>query len=473
MVTEKASKKNLDNARATKETLDLLHDIEGVVKINAVAMTHEDRHSTGLLGLDLMMGSGVAPGMYVFVGPEQSAKTTAAITIMGASGADTDIKVKALFDAEGSTGNSADYVSNIFETQGFKIPAEEVFGVRDATGKGWRIPPTVYYQDISEGETIFNWIYALAKRLPDKRFSKNRWWYVYENSTENKKKWADVADKTQGQGQEGLWVPAKNGALQAMILLDSLPAILADALDDDEASNALAVDARMFSKHLKRIKGSFRRKRIALIAINQLRTNPGARFSDPRYEPGGNAVAFFSDVRFWLTPRALSGVPFNPKGDKGEEVEPSVNGGEDRYRYIHCGLKKNKLSSHVKETWMRLWVADSNGEGRGYDPVWDTFYYLYSTGQLEGKKSSIKLNVAKVGEALKAITWLEFKTLILGNKDQWEPIYKKIGYKTINLRAGCFNQMKKGKGTDLYFAKIGAGKTKLVIDSNDDDVDAE
>jgi RecA/RadA recombinase len=430
----------------------MLADLEKRLGFNSIGFTSENRAHTGLLCLDLMMGGGVAPGMYVFFGPEQSAKTTAAITIMGATSADPEIKLKVLWDAEGSSGNSLDYIANIFETQGYKTSVDELFGVKNSKGS-WITPPKVYYRDESNGDDFYNWVYGLGKRIPDKRFADEAWWYIYEDTKENKARLGSNVSKRQSSGKEGLWVPAVDGSLQAIIILDSLPSLVPAAMDEDEGSNAMAVQARMNSKHLPRIKGFMRSKRIAFIAINQLRLNPGARFSNPEYSPGGEAIKFFSDVRFRFFPRSLSGVPFNPKGEGQIEREPSISGeGEDTYRYLHVGMQKNKLSSHVKEMWMRLWVADENGEGRGYDPVWDCFWYGVVTGQIAGKREAIQLNVKGLAAGAKTLKWAEFKMLVLGSKKDRAPIFEKLGMKNVNLRAGFRNQIESGSGLDMYFA---------------------
>lgn len=453
------------------EVLSVLKEVDSLVKINSITFGDEARMHTGLLCLDLMTGGGIAPGFYTFVGPEQSAKTTAAITISGASTKADGLRIRCLWDAENSSGNSLDYIANIFDTLGYKTSVEKLFGVKG--DKGYIVKPIIDYKDENSADAFFNWLFGVLKRLPDKRYDAGRWWYVYESNQVNKDKFKEFVDKRQSSGQSGLWIPAKDGCLQALVVLDSFPSLVPAAMEEDEGSNAMAVQARMFAKHIPRVKGSFRSKRVALIGINQLRLNPGARFGNPEYEPGGEALKFFSDVRFRFFPRALSGVPFNPKGEGRFEKEPSFDGtGEDTYRYINVSLIKNKLSPHVKEMWLRLWVSDKDGEGRGFDPVWDTFFFGFSTGQITGRKHSMRLNLSGLGEAKAVLTWKEFKTLILGDSESWAPIYKKIGYKVINLRAGFLRQIKGGKALDAYFAQLG-NKIKAKDAKADDDDDAD
>lgn len=616
------AKKRLDAPEldvSDKEVLDMYSELESLVKVNSVSLTREDRLSTGLLGLDLILGGGISPAMTTFSGPEQSAKTTAAITIMGANAANKNIKHKVLWDAENSTGSSTDYVANIFETMGCKVDVQDLFGVRK--DGAWVVPPLVYYRDDYEGDKFFNWLHALQKRLPDKRFDSGRWWYVYERTKENISKFAGKGDKGMGSKNPGIWIPAQDGSLQALIILDSYPSLVPSAMDEEEGSNAMAVQARMFSKHLPRVKGAFRAKRIALLGINQLRLNPGVRYgcfrgqtpvlladgttktikeivdgrlqvnvlsvdsstgvvspkpvvdwfnngatsewlsvgifnnstgetntivltpdhkvldangnfvaaktlavgslvksslqrgdgtdfigvasfatvvsitnvmynedrydievegnstycvngmfvhNSPEYEPGGQTLAFMSDVRVRLYPR-VSGIPYNPKFEGGFETEPSVTGeGTDVYRYVLGKAIKNKLSVPNRSTWLRVWVADSEGNARGYDPVWDSLYYLNQTGQISGVRKKLMLNLKGMGEAKRHITYEEFKILILGNRDQWEPIYNRIGYKTLALRKGLLNQMKKGTAEELYIANRNA-KAKKEDDEDDDE----
>ena len=79
-------------ARRAKETedapynvLDILQELEKVVKVQGITIGTENRMSTGLLCVDLILGGGITAGMYTFAGPEQSAKTTLAITTLAAS----------------------------------------------------------------------------------------------------------------------------------------------------------------------------------------------------------------------------------------------------------------------------------------------------------------------------------------------------------------------------------------------------
>lgn len=456
--------------------LSIVSDLEKVVKIQSVTLGQENRLSTGLLCADLLYGrGGIAPGMHTMAGPEQSAKTTFAIWVLAHS-IRQSVGLRVLWDAENSSGSSVDYVENIFNAAGTKATSAEIFGVKK-DGK-YITPPMIYYRDEGEMETFFDWFSALLRRLPDKRFEDGQWWLIYEGSKENKAKYKDVMDRTMSSKNDAVYIKSPDGgALQAIILEDSWPSLLPKSMDTDDPKAGMALQAREFSKHLPRIKGRLRAKRVALIGINQLREKPGVMYGDPLYEPGGQALRFNSDTRIWMNPRALSGVPYHPKGKGQLEMEEGIEGGEDVYRYVHVKARKNKLSVPGQEMWFRIWVRDEHGVARGFCPVWDTFYAMVLTGQVTGKRSAMRLNVSGLGEAKKTINWLQFKHLILGTREDQAKIYKYIGYdRPINLRAGLFNMSKKGKLEDLFLeqhrANLKKGKEAADdVDDEDDDAD--
>jgi hypothetical protein len=327
---------------------------------------------------------------------------------------------------------------------------KEIFGEKD-NKNNWIHKPKIRYRDEAIAEKFFDFLSQLERKLPDKRYIGDSWYYIYENTKLNKSIVGDRFDKKYLQKHGKLRVPAENGSLQAIVVLDSYPAMLPERMDVDDPSNAMAVQARMFSEQLKRVKGRMKGKRIAVLGVNQLRLNPGARFGNPEYEPGGEALKLFSDVRMRLASRAISAV--QGAVGKGVEKEPSVNmEGEDTYRYIHGRAIKNKLSVPDLESFFRLWITDANGEAQGFDPVFDTWNYLKATGQLIGKRSAMKIALQNGNKSRKSLNWLEFKTLILGDKKQMMAVFKSCKMeKPVLLRRFCEKQMASGKGLDLYF----------------------
>lgn len=869
MATKKTPRGGSPDSSLPYDTLDLLEAVEKVVKIQSVTLSDEGRLSTGLLCVDLLLGrGGLTAGMYTFAGPEQSAKTTLAITVL-ANSVNQDVGMRVLWDAENSSGSSADYVENIFQAAGVKANAANIFGIKK-DGK-YLEAPLIYYRDEGEMDTYFDWVSALLRRLPDKRFEDNRWWYVYENDRDTKARFASVMDRKLSSRNNAIYVPAKSGALQALVLTDSWPSLMPAAMDEDDPKSGMALQAREFSKNLPRVKGKLRAKRVAILGINQLREKPGVMYgcftyqskvlladgsrmsigemvetrhpgpvlsidengdvqprrvvnwfnngetddwlhirygnvsrpdgkyafrpnsemrvtpnhrirmadgsfqaagslrigdqvaslgygeldtyqkqlvlgsilgdgsvtdkksrkkqkegfkdwrcfnpgfsighnseqlsylkwkhkmlkpkaspmkvtpgwcsfnlknviredwfssafletktirgkhvknnwsmrlsptirdsidllglavwimddgsknptrpirvkvdsyadqdfrqwieavnsrlgvslrpapqrstgnfpdrwtyfkvdhasmmriapfipkcfkklirsiygqeagrlvgswryepeptreffshpaivtdivrlkkgetrkhaggflncqpedrfdievegnhtycvdrvfvhNSPFYEPGGQALRFLSDVRIWCNPRALSGVPFNPKGKGQIEKEESIDGGEDTYRYIHLKAIKNKLSVPGLETWARIWISNSSGQAQGFCPVWDTFYAMAQSGMVSGKRSSMTLDVPGLGPAKKNLNWLEFKKLVMGTKEQKEAVCSKIGYRAIDLRSGLVKMAKSGRLESAFLERARSGAKAVGADDDDDEKDAD
>lgn len=448
---------------------DTLDAVEKKVGLMDASSFTSDRMSTGLLSLDLMIGGGITPGMYTFAGAEQSCKTTCALTIM-TSAIKHNVPICSFWDYEGSVSDP-DYLGNIITSMGLKASVEDVFGVKDPKTGKWAVPPRVRYRDESLGEVFFDWLAALERRLPDKKYVAGSWWYIYEDNKENKAKISDMVDArmTRQQGS-GLYVPAEDGALQAVVLLDSYPAMNPEAMDEDDPNNSLALTARMFSKNLPRVKGRLRSKRIALLGINQLRAIPMAMYGPKEAEPCGQALLFNSDCRVRNTSRSLSGAPFNPKGEGQIEMEASAEyeGTQDKYRYIASKTVKNKLGQPFRETWYRLWVEDGAGNPRGFDPVFDTIQYLSQTGQISGKgRGAFTLNINGV-EAKKTVSWAGIKKWVLTrDKQEITDVCKTLGFpKAFSLRNTCFKQLKEGKSEVLYTAAKNA-KNKVAKDDDE------
>lgn len=419
--------------------------------------------STGNLMLDIVYGGGIRPAMMCHSGWEQSCKTTGALTVM-AEAIKAAIPIISLWDFEGSSGNSKKYVANILRTSGLKVTVNDVFGKKDPETGKWVIQPLVRYNSETLGEKFFNWLSELLRQLPDKKFVAKAWWLVYEDTKINRAKLGDhaVASMAKKYGK-GIWIPAPDGNLQGLVVVDSLPAMNPEDNDEEEGNKSLGLAARMFSKHLPRVKGRLSKKMVALLCINQLRDIPMSMYGPKEQEPCGKAVRFNSDIRIRWTARA-SGMPFNPVVDKeeGRELERSVTSeGKDRYRYINIFGFKNKLANPNRKTWIRLWVEDANGDARGFDPFFDTACYLRETGQLRGKnRKSIQLTLDGLGAAKKTIDWITLKTWVLGTKEEKIKICQSLGYKPMDLRKWCFTQMASGKGEKLYSAKRQEGKIK-------------
>jgi len=473
--TSKVSREKVDKAveKAFNPYASYTGVLDDVAKKLSDADTIDDvvPMSTGSLVLDYIEGGGIRPAWYTHFGPEQSAKTTGALLIM-ASAVKHNVPIVSLRDFEGSTGNSIPYVQNILKTSGIKMTKAELFGKKDdKTGK-WIVPPRVRYSASTKGVSFFNWFAAVLRRLPDKKLLNNEWWLVYEDEKVNAgfKEHADMSmPKRYGKG---IYLKAPDGGLQGVVIVDSYPNMNPDYKDEDESDNSLALQARMFSKNLPRVKGYLASKKVAVIGINQLRDVPMAMFGPKEQEPGGKALRYNSDVRLRFYPRALSAPPLWPKEDKlkkGFEAERSIDGGKDLYKYIHVKAAKNKLSESEREGYLRLWTKDSQGEAHGVDPVFDTMLYLKLTGQISGKGRSALTFLwgREKTKNPKSLSWDEYKLWILGTKEDMMKMSKKAGLpKPMNLRSACFKQMASGKAEELF-----AAVSKSSQDSKDDSDD--
>jgi RecA/RadA recombinase len=441
-----------DYASIYNESIDVIARRQGAEASN---LDIGEPMSTGLLCYDLMLGGGIRPGMYTSAGGEQSAKTTTALIVM-ANAVKQGIPLLEYWDFEGSTKNSKAYVRSILKGSGVKLTIDELFGKKDAEGR-YTLRPRVRYHSESVGEKFFDYMSEVLRNLPDKKFINKKWWLVFEDNKVNKAKYGEAADASMPKKYgKGLWIEAPDGKLQAIFFVDSYPAMNSIANDEEDVNNGLALQARMFSKHLPRVKGRLADKMVAFIGINQMRAVPMAMFGPKEQEPGGQALRFNSDVRTRNTPRG-SGQPLWPKNFSKEtymEEEKSVEfEGVDKYRYIHKKAIKNKLWTPQRTGWFRIWVEDGSGTARGFDPFFDTIFYLKQTGQVVGKgRDKLLLTLDGIGKA-KPLTWYDYKKWVLGDKEAMTTICKKAGFKPMSLRAYCFKQVADGTGEKLYLAQ--------------------
>lgn len=433
----------------------------------------EGRFSTGLLQVDLQLAGGLlAGGWYTFFGGEQSCKTTLATCVLGSIVTNSEFKGRgAFFDYEGSF--QADYAENMWKYQNkgkSKISADSVFGVKDEEGN-WAIKPKVRYYAPNVGNDFFHWLAKLEKILPDVIQIKGKFFYIYENNKVNQKALKGLYDTKYFKKYNSFKVPALDGSPQAIVLVDSYPAMLPEAGDEkEEGDKSLAAQARMFSDGIKRVKGAMRRKRIIVLGINQLRDIPMAKYGPTEQEPCGKALKFFSDARLKQTSISI------PHGKGQLEEEDALDGGTDVYRYIKTKSHKNKLGGpQAHESIQRIVVSNSNGEGLGFCRVWDCFKYMQTTGQIAG--SGMQKKVKFTGGPLegKTVSWMEFKALIDGDNDLIKKGCKKLGVKPFRLYEWCRKQVASGKGYQLMMqtmkAKITEKRSKAssVSDELDDE----
>lgn len=388
---------------------DQLDLIEKKTKVSSQdAARHAPRIPTGLLALDMYLDGGIVPGgWYTFSGGEQSCKSTMTMSIMASLIKLAYSGVSVVFDYEGST--DAEYVAGQLKTFGVKIDPKTIFGVRDGEEGGWIIKPRIRYYAPDNGTRFFDFMAMLRKRLPDKLVEKDgRAYFIFENTKENSKKVAGKYDKKWFSRYNQFKVPAPDGHMQAIALVDSYPAMLPDQQDDDEVSGAMAVQARMFSDGIKRFRGGMRRKMMTVVGVNQLRQKPAVMFGSPEYEPCGDALKFYCFDRDTLI-RTDHGVLTAPqiKELMGAGTEVRVES-FDGYQKIHGAWKVDDApfpiemnagghtyigsAEHRQFTFMYDWTDEGMMVLR---PEWNTLDQLAKWPDKKGQYAGLRVPPVK------------------------------------------------------------------------------
>jgi len=323
--------------------------------------------STGSLCLDWKMGGGIPPARIVGIsGPERSGKTLLVTQILYnqiSSGG-----FAKLHDAEGST-------DPLF-LEARNINFEKFRGKRKKNGdlKDGEVDYIDFYQPTTV-EEFTEYIHTLSACLPENRN------------------------------------PERPVCIHA---LDSVVALITDALDEEIDANKMAYHARMYAQFLPIINSDLVKSGCTLLYTNQLRQKPGA-YGNPFYEPCGDALKFFSSIRLMLTttkPKLLGeDHPFLTaemipgvcvkEGGVWEENHIDANGnvnGLDKYVYTGIKTVKNKVYVPYQSCWMRIQFEENGSTGSGLDPVFDIFTFLHETGYIKpltvtqdnGKEKKVK-----------------------------------------------------------------------------------
>lgn len=348
-------------ARVTKaateptEVVDIMADqmtigaeldaMEKHLSLNQMGMSgSRNRESTGLLVLDLMLSGGTTPGAWTtFFGGEQSAKSTLASTVLNRA-VMTKIPRIAYFDYEGSF--QPDYFEAIARTMGNRMETTDIFGVRDTKGRYVSAPRFRYYSE-QVAERFFDYLFKLELTLPDKLFRDDRWWYVFDprekEHKDTRQRYADLLDKQLFTETGKVWVPAPDGRLQALLVVDSYPAMLPERYAEEDKNESMAAQANMFSTQLKRVKGKMLSKRISVMGVNQLRLKPGTVYGNPEYEPGGQAIAFYcfgKDTVLQTSVGQVTAQELYRTGTLPYTIATEHNSGETPSKFLYMGRKK-------------------------------------------------------------------------------------------------------------------------------------
>jgi len=330
-----------------KSVLDTLNE---VVKGSGLAPIFGHREpfgpiatSTGSLCLDRILGGGIPPGRIIGIaGPERAGKSLLSTEIIRNQLERGGFVV--YFDAEGATDPF------FLERRG--IDFHKYQGKRDKNGK--LLPGQVDYIKLYQpttGEQVRDYMYYSMQKLPN----------------------------------------YKSGSFPPVIyILDSVVALVSDAIEDKIDGNMMSMHAKMYAEMLPILNGQIVRTGCSFIYTNQIRLKPGVSYGNPEYEPAGQALKFFSSIRLELKPQKphLRGKkedhPFTqstvvpkvaPKAG-GVWEETSLSGGVDKYMYTSIKTVKNKVYVPYQTTWMRIQYETDGDTGCGLDAVYDVFTYL-------------------------------------------------------------------------------------------------
>lgn len=464
---------------------DLLDATEKKFRITSVSTDIDARKSsamdTGILSLNLLMGGGLLPGLWVTVyGGEGSAKSTTLAT-MQASMAGLGVK-GAYYDFEGSVDNVylGNLITRIAELKGTDLTVEKVFGHRDPKTNKWKVRPMYRLYTESVGDALFDAMSSLARQLPDKVYVNKKWYYVFDEKPSE----GHVDAKLSSRGQ--YYVEAEDGYAELIIFADSYPMMYPEALDEDGKGAGMAAVARMFSANIPKIAGKLKKKGITVIGVNQLRLRPGVTHGNPEYEPAGEAVKFASAVRINNRARSV------PHGKGPIEEEPSVlQEGNDQYKYILMKVTKNKSHTSIGlESWQRVWASDPAGNAFGFCPAWNVYDYLLLTGQAKrfgsGKVRKIEMALWSVdGETVvyqnDKMVFEDLKALVLLPEEERKVYAKDLGmskeeYTSLFTGSALYNhcqeQIREGTGQVFAYAvKNGVGLDEVDEEEADGDDD--
>lgn len=244
-------------AMALQKEIDTIERSVGIDTTNLVQTGYvQNAVHTGVLMYDFVVGGGVAPGRFsILPGREGSGKSTiidnlaAVCTLQG-------VPIY-WFDAEAAL--DPNYVGRIFARYGLKF--QDMLGVRDPKTGNWVLPPRIRYSQDSIGEHVFKTIHSICKMLPIVRQRpQDGVWFKF----------------LEAKGRPGRWVEDERaGKPQFLFLIDSWPALLTEAMDENHDRSPMAEQARMFASYIRLIKAPVSQRNCMMMSVNQIRQKPG------------------------------------------------------------------------------------------------------------------------------------------------------------------------------------------------------
>lgn len=277
--------------------------------------------SFGSAAIDLVTGGGCPAGRWTTVyGPEGSGKSTTTLNVISANLADNIPTF--YYDHEAAADPT------YMRTLGIKLT--------DAKGKP---NPYLRYFQPETGESTYRHIYRVLKALPD-------------------------------------FKPATDGSRPKptlSIIIDSLDAMLTEQIADDDDNAQMGLQAKMHGAGMRLIKSIMGRKNVQVLSTNQTRLKPGVSFGNPEYEPGGQAVRFYPDLKFRV-----------------QMVGKVIKERHRDLKFVNVSTIKNKSFVPFRTLHTDVQTAPALAFGLGWERGYDGLAYLILTDQIRmpGKQSA-------------------------------------------------------------------------------------
>ena len=355
----------------------------------------ETRVPSSSLCIDLLIGGGIPTGRWVTLyGQESSGKSTILYQMLKGCLID-GVSKKDAFDYENSL--ATDFFANIMQE-----PLEDLLGKKDENDE-WIKRPKIRHYMPEFGEKMFRIISGKLKLLPDVLSIKGKRYLRF--SPELAKKLGLPASKVAFTKDKYLYVKDMGSPIKYLILVDSFPEMLPEALYEDEDKSPMAQQARMFSSNIPLIRPRLRTKGVVLIGINHTRLRPAVTFGSPEYQPCGEHLKLATDIRIRVSSVAI------PHGKGYIEEEFNLDGKLERFVYTKLKTYKNKTFPKDKETTLRICIESAGISGYGIDPVWDLFQFLRMTNQIKKRGDVIAITLSGPWEEVK-LNWNDLKKLI-------------------------------------------------------------
>lgn len=114
-----------------------------------------------------------------------------------------------------------------------------------------------------------------------------------------------------------------------VIVIDSIAALTPQTeIDGDMGDAHIGLQARLLSQAMRKLTGKLRKKKVTLIAINQIRMKIGVVYGNPETTSGGNALKFYSAIRLNvrkagdISEKELLGIQIKIKAVKNKTAPP-------------------------------------------------------------------------------------------------------------------------------------------------------